>query len=426
MVERHVRAIHNVLKEYGELSVAGTVVEGYGFERFKLQIGWVGLLVEFYKIYTTEAVAIYFNTGLHLQYHGIYEFARDLLSFTVKILTHLGGPDHPELAEPLNRLAMCYYYLDQPNEAEPIYNHAIEIAVKTSGGSQARVGIYYDNLVGVYVSQKRYAEAAEAAAKASAIIAEHLGSEHNDTAISLSNQAALLLQAGNERQAEETWLEAMRILEANNGSNDYQLALPMQNLAMFYTHRNQEEQAEALLLRTSTILEAKFGNTSARLIQVFNDIGSLYIKQRREEEGLPYLVRVIDIMRESKGGNPSNFARALNNLGVLYDRLKRHTEAQPILEEALVLRESVFGEEHPETATGCKNLGVNYFFQRRYSEAEVLYLRALVIREKTFGVDSPFVEMVLQDYINLLYELNRPQEAEEMVQRSNQIRLQIT
>ena len=421
-VEKHVRAINSLLAFYGEASVQGTVEKDYGYERLKLQIGWIGLLVEFYKIYTVEAAQIYYNTGLYLKEHGIYGFAKDLLSFTVTIFTNLAGPEHPQMPELFNRLAMCYYYLDQPDEAEAYYNRAIDMASKAFGDNHSSVGIYYDNLVGVYVDQKRYVEAAEAAKKASAIIAKSLGAEHDDMAISISNQASLLLRAGDEEQAEEAWLKSIAIIEANNGPDDYQLALPMQNLAMFYIGRKQDEKTETLLRKSLTVLEAKFGSKSARLIQVLNNLGSLYIVQEHEEEAAPYLVRAIDIMRESRGGNDADYARALNNLGVLLDRLKRHDEAKPILEESVAVREDTFGKEHPETATGYKNLGVNYSFQQRYDEAEALYKRALEIREKEYGMDSPPVDMVLTDYVDLLRKVDRLQEADEMHHRSEAIR----
>ena len=421
-VKRHVMALHSALEYYGEASSQNIVQEGYGYERFKLQIGWVGLLVEFYKIYTVEALRVYYNTGLYLKLHGIYGFAKDMLSFAVEILTHLVGPKHQQLAEPLNRLGMCHYYLDQPDKAEDFYNQAIEIATNELSSDHESVGIYYDNLTAVYFSQKRFVEAAQTAGKAAAIIAGSLGAEHDDMAIALSNQAGMLVQAGNEARAEENWLKSIMIIEANHGPDDYRLALPMQNLALFYQPKGRCEEAETLLLKSLAVMEAEFGGASARLIEVLNNLGSIYIAQDQEEEAVTYLTRAIDIVRQSLGGNPSEYARALNNLGVAFDRIKKHDKAQTILEEALAVREVTFGEEHSETATGCKNLGVNRFFQQRYAEAEDLYQKALAIREKEYGPDSPFVDMVLTDYINLLFALDRSEEAEEMHQRSEAIR----
>lgn len=421
-VERHVMALHNALKHYEELSSQKLVKEGYGYERFKLQIGWVGLFVEAYKIYTIEAVNIYFNTGLYLLSSGVYNFAKDLLSFTLEMFISISGPKHPQLAELFNRLGMCCYYLNQSDEAEALYNQAIEIAEAELGGSHESVGIYYDNLVGVYVSQKRYAEAAQATGKAAAIIEERLGAGHDDMAINLSNQAWMSAQNGDDMQAEKTWLASIKVLQNNHGHDNYQLALPMQNLAMFYQQRERDEEAKTLILKSLAIMEAEFGSTSARLIGVLNNLGSICIAQNYEEEAVTHLTRAVDIVRQSFGSNPSEYARALNNLGVMFDRLRKHDEAQPILEESLAIREVTFGKEHPETATGCKNLGVNYFFQNRHAEAEDLYQKALAIREKEYGFDSPFVDMVLTDYINLLSSLDRPNEAEEMRQRSEEIR----
>ena len=68
------------------------------------------------------------------------------------------------------------------------------------------------------------------------------------------------------------------------------------------------------------------------------------------------------------------------------------------------------------------DLGLLYAKRKDYSLAEESFRRALDIRERAFVVSHPKIAEVLDAYAELLRELDRTSEAEELELRSENIR----
>lgn len=426
-VERHVIAIDNILAHYHETEAAVRLQLESPYERLKLQIGWVGLSVEAFKIYTLEAVRVYMSTSLYLADHGIWVFARDLNSFAIEMITHIAGDEHVALADPLNYLGVCYYHLDQFDKAVEIYQKAIAVAKRVpdlaqSANHSIKVGVYYDNLMTAYHALGKYDKAAQAAQKAAEFIATQARSADRHTAILLNNQASLCLYADDLVKAEELFKKSAEIIETEYGSEWHELSLPLGNLACLYEQKEELEKAEFLFVQCLQLREKHFGSASAQLVEPLNRLADFYYHHGRDDDAEPLYSRSLEIVMATSGSGPERIVQALNNLGVLIQKQERYIEAEHLLKQALSIRERYFGTENPRTAQSYKNLGVVYYFLERYTEAEDLYKKSLVIREREYGVDSAQVDMVLSDYINLLLKLDRFHEATRMTERSDAIR----
>jgi hypothetical protein len=68
-------------------------------------------------------------------------------------------------------------------------------------------------------------------------------------------------------------------------------------------------------------------------------------------------------------------------------------------------------------ATTLNNLAVLFQAQGKYPETEPLYRRALVIRERALGPEHPDTVAVAGNYVGLLRQLGRADEAQAITAR---------
>jgi tetratricopeptide (TPR) repeat protein len=69
------------------------------------------------------------------------------------------GPEHPYTAQSLNNLAGLYRDQERYEEAEPLYQRALEIAERVLGPEPPNTAKTLNNLAELYRDQGRYEEA---------------------------------------------------------------------------------------------------------------------------------------------------------------------------------------------------------------------------------------------------------------------------
>jgi tetratricopeptide (TPR) repeat protein len=69
------------------------------------------------------------------------------------------GPDHPDVAQSLNNLALLYNNEGRYADAEPLYKRSLAIYEKALGPEHPDVALSLNNLALLYDNQGRYAEA---------------------------------------------------------------------------------------------------------------------------------------------------------------------------------------------------------------------------------------------------------------------------
>ncbi len=99
----------------------------------------------------------------------------------------------------------------------------------------------------------------------------------------------------------------------------------------------------------------------------------------------------------------------------------RYTEAE---KQFIAAHEEAkkFGPEDPRLAMIFSNLAALYRAQGQYAKAEPLYQRAVAIMEKALGTDHPNVATSLENYAELLRNMNRETEAARMEALAETIR----
>jgi tetratricopeptide (TPR) repeat protein len=77
-----------------------------------------------------------------------------------------------------------------------------------------------------------------------------------------------------------------------------------------------------------------------------------------------------------------------------------------------------FGLEHPSVAIRLNNLAGLLYQTNRPTQAEPLFELALAINEKSFGPEHPHVALSLNNLAGLLRQTNRPAQAEPLYRRA--------
>ena len=129
------------------------------------------------------------------------------------------GEQHPDFATSLNNLAVLYYATGRYEQAEPLYQQALEIRRQVLGEQHPDFASSLNNLAGLYDSTGRYEQAEPLYQQALEIRRQVLGEQHPDFANSLNNLAVLYDATGRYEQAEPLYQQALEIRRQVLGSS---------------------------------------------------------------------------------------------------------------------------------------------------------------------------------------------------------------
>jgi len=180
------------------------------------------------------------------------QVARDVLA----IMEGRLGRDHPELATPLNNLALLYYLQKSYGRAQRLLERSLRIARRTP--DHPALASVLHNLGVVYQTRKRYARAARTLERALAVREKTLGREHPEVANSLNNLGALYRKRGQFAKAEHSLQRALAITEKAFNPDHPFVAGSLSNLASLYEATHRYGKAQALLARALAIREKAF------------------------------------------------------------------------------------------------------------------------------------------------------------------------
>jgi CHAT domain-containing protein/Tfp pilus assembly protein PilF len=144
-------------------------------------------------------------------------------------------------------------------KAEPLYQRALAIREKSLGPEHRDVAQSLNNLALLYIKMGDYAKAEPLQQRALAIQEKSLGPEHPDVAASLSNLADLYCEKGAYAKAEPLYLRALAIWEKALSLDHPQLAFVLDNLANLHRNQGDYVKAESLYQRALAVQEKALG-----------------------------------------------------------------------------------------------------------------------------------------------------------------------
>jgi len=110
--------------------------------------------------------------GVHLISIGSYSQAETYLLQALAIRERLLGPEHPDVAESLNNLALLYHAQGKYEQAEPLLQRALTIRQKALGPEHPDVALVLENYASLLRKMQREGEAVELEERAQSVRAK--------------------------------------------------------------------------------------------------------------------------------------------------------------------------------------------------------------------------------------------------------------
>jgi len=348
------------------------------------------------------------------------------------------GPEHSDVADALYGLALCYEGLDRQEEAESLRARALRIEEKTLrqtlqdkekaiGPEHPDVAKVLNKLADCYAKQQQYSNSATLRTRALRIEEKTLGPEHPDVAKVLnkladcyakqqqySNSAPLRTRA--LRIEEKTLCQTLQDKEKVLGCEHPGLLKTLDHLAYWYVERERYSDAELLYTRALAIQEKTLQQTLADkekalgrehpdLVQPLTALARCYQIQLKYSNAEHLLARaqalqektlqqtLADEEKTLRCEHP-NLLEPLTALADFYKEQNRDDQAEILrtraraiqektLQQTLADKEKLLGIEHPDLVEPLTALASFYLDHGHYSDAEPLRNRVWTIQEKT-------------------------------------------
>jgi len=226
----------------------------------------------------------------------------------------------------------------------------------------SRAGSYFHGRAAYSTARPLYARVLE-------IRERVLGAEHQRTAASLNQLAALLADQGDLVAARPLYERALAVWEKTLGPEHPDTASSLNNLALLLSNQGDLARARPLQERALAIWEKVLGPEH------------------------PYT------------------ASSLNNLATLLQDQGELLAARPLAERALAIREKIHGPGHPYTALSLTTFARQLRQSGQPGEAIPLFQRAIATGEEKLGAEHPITQRFKSEYARALLDTGQPRQA---------------
>ncbi|MFD0578197.1 tetratricopeptide repeat protein [Dactylosporangium darangshiense] len=183
--------------------------------------------------------------------------AEPLVRRALAITENALGPEHPDAATRLSNLARTLWTLGRAGDAEPLQRRALAITENTLGPDHPHMATRLDNLGITLWTLGRARDAEPLQRRALAITENALGPDHPDTADRLDNLGITLSALGRAGDAEPLQRRALAITENTFGPDHPDMADKLDTLADSLSALGRTEDAEQLQRRAAAIREVQ-------------------------------------------------------------------------------------------------------------------------------------------------------------------------
>lgn len=262
------------------------------------------------------------------------------------------GPEHPEVATVLTRLATILRSKPKPDlpQALSLNQRALKIAERVPAPGHPELGQIVKE---IGVIQFRFDDLA---------------------------------------QAETSFLRALSIWEPVFGPNDPKVIGVLNNLAAVYGSKNDFLKARPILQRLVTITEQTQGAEHPSLIPLLINLGTTYSNEYKFAQAEPLFQRAVKLISQKTPGQETALeARGISSLANILVAKGEFAQAETLYRRAQAIFERTLGKESQEYADSLASIAINYSYQGKLAEAEPLQQQALGIIENAFGPKHPKV-----------------------------------
>jgi tetratricopeptide (TPR) repeat protein len=308
--------------------------------------------------------------------------------------------------------------LDKPQAATPVKEKTLLAAVSDAAQWKPldpRVAKAHQDLADYYSAEGRYAEAEKVYQKTLELKEDMLGRANPAIIPAVDDVARVSFAQMKYEQAADLIARELRIMEREYGDNDPKLAPSLEQVARVLEAASKYPDAEKFLARAIAIREKASGPDSAELSPDLSQLARVDVAKHNLPEAEVLYQRVLKIQQNKFSPNSPELLPTLDALAAL--ALEQKKDAEPLLKQTLSIREGNLGPNHVEVAKNLDRLAAIYTEQKRFVEAQKSSERALFIWMKELKPGSPELAEKYEKVAELYEALNRPVDAEPLVQQ---------
>jgi tetratricopeptide (TPR) repeat protein len=253
--------------------------------------------------------------------------AEELMSAEVAL-----GPEHAGVAILSMKLADIYTAQRKFNEADPLYQRAIEILEKSFGPKDPEVATGLYKLALLNINMGKLMDADRALWRAVEIRQHVHGATHAEMADCLEALAQVQQKQSNYEQAEKFYQSSASIRETTAGKTHPKTLSTLQNLAEVYSLQSKLEDAETVFLRLLRARENECGPMHTDLVPLLEKLGSLYLTSKEYSKAETQFELALDILDKDadaagKAGREAH-ARLVDKYSGLLEKTDRKDAAK--------------------------------------------------------------------------------------------------
>jgi tetratricopeptide (TPR) repeat protein len=261
---------------------------------------------------------------LHAQ--GCYDDVEPLLKRSLAIRERTLGPEHADVGTTLNNLGVLYAAQGRYAEAEHFSRRALAVREKALGPQHASVGEALNNLAMLFESQGRYADAERLLLRALAIHQEAtgpitpgmtLGPALRDLAVTLNNLAGLYHTQGRYADAAEAFKTIASLRELMVGPHHADVATALHNIGEVYRSQGRHIDAEPFLHRALSTWEKALGPDHTLVAVALDSLALSFQARGQLLEAESLYKRSLAIRERAFGPDHPDVGRSLHSLAAL-------------------------------------------------------------------------------------------------------------
>ncbi|KAN0078814.1 hypothetical protein V8E54_005327 [Elaphomyces granulatus] len=317
------------------------------------------------------------NLGLLYADQGKLDEAEKMYQRALQEKEKAWGPDHTSTLDTVNDLGALYVDQGKLDEAEKMFQRALQGYEKAWGPDHTSTLDTVNNLGNLYADQGKLDEAEKMHQRALQGMEKAFGPGHTST-----------LRTGKLDEAEKMYQQALQGYEKAYGPDHKSTLSTVNNLGALYADQGKLDDAEKMYQRALQGHEKALGPGHTSTLDTVNNLGALYANQGKLDEAEKMYRRPLQGYEKAWGSDHTSTLDTVNNLGNLYADQGKLDEAEKMYQRALQGYEKAWAPGHISMLNTVNNLGLLYADQGKLDEAEKMYQRALQGYEEALGLED--------------------------------------
>jgi eukaryotic-like serine/threonine-protein kinase len=273
---------------------------------------------------------------------------REVLDKTAERLSHDLTNQPLVEAELRETIGRVYLELGDYSKAEAMQCRALELRQKLLGSNHLETARSLSRLSGILENLAKYAEGEKLAREALSIQTNALGTQHVEVACSLHSLGVQLAGQGRNAEAENLFRQALAMRRKLLGNEHRDVAMTLNNLADLRMGSDPAE-AERILREAIAILQKLFGDAHPDLEVPLDNLAAVLSSQKKFDEAERTARATLAMKTNMLGPKHPHVARTLGILSWVLQTQGKFAVAEPLNREDFEIKKATVGYEHPET-----------------------------------------------------------------------------